>query len=29
MQHGKGKFVHSNSIYQGEFKNFLKDGYGE
>jgi len=26
---GKGKFVHSNSIYQGQFKNFLKDGHGE
>jgi len=24
MQHGKGKFVHFTSTYEGEFKNFFK-----
>ncbi len=24
MQHGKGKFTHLTSTYEGTFKNFLK-----
>lgn len=28
-QHGPGLFKHKTSTYKGEFKNFLKDGFGQ